>query len=46
MENTHPNYLNNLTHAIMRDYYIFYTSDTLKQFDNFQEADEFYDNLV
>ncbi len=35
-----------VTHAIMRDNYIPSIANALKQFDNYQEPDEFYDNLA
>lgn len=37
---------NHITHAIMRDHYVASISNTLKQFDNNQETQQFYDDLA
>jgi hypothetical protein len=37
---------NDITHAIMRDHYVSSISNTLKQFDNNQESEQFYDDLA
>jgi hypothetical protein len=37
---------NDITHAIMRDHYISQISNTLKQFDNNRENQQFYDDLA
>jgi hypothetical protein len=37
---------NDITHAIMRDHYVASISNSLKQFDNNQELQQFYDDLA